>query len=125
MATIHANTPRDALSRLSQMVGMAGLPMSESSVRAQIASAIKLIVQLQRFSDGKRRIVSVSEVVGMERDVILMQELFRFARHGTAAGGEVRGTYTATGVRPSFIEDLTIKGFTITHGFFDPVAEVM
>ncbi len=124
MATIHANTPRDALSRLAQMVGMAGLPMSENSVRAQIASAIKLVVQLQRFSDGKRRIVSVSEVAGMERDVILMQELFRFARHGTAAGGEVRGTYTATGIRPSFIEDLTMKGFTVTQGFFDPVAEV-
>ncbi len=125
MATIHANTPRDALSRLAQMVGMAGLPMSESSVRSQIASAIKLIVQLQRFSDGKRRIVSVSEISGMERDIILMQELFRFVRHGTAEGGEVRGTYTATGIRPSFIEDLTMKGFTVTQGIFDPVSGVI
>ncbi len=124
MATIHANTPRDALSRLSQMVGMAGLPMAESSIRAQITSAIRLIVQLQRFSDGKRRIVSVSEISGMERDVILMQELFRFVRHSTAADGHVRGTYTATGIRPSFIEEIRIKGFTVTQSFFDPVPGV-
>ncbi|MGO9172162.1 MAG: CpaF family protein [Rhodomicrobium sp.] len=121
MATIHANTPRDALSRLSQMVGMAGLPMAESSIRAQITSAIKLIVQLQRFSDGKRRIVSITEISGMERDVILMQELFRFVRHSTAADGQVRGTYTSTGIRPSFIEDLRIKGFSVPQSFFDPV----
>ena len=70
LATIHANSPRDALSRLAQMVGMTGLPMSENSIRAQIASAIRIIVQLQRFSDGKRRVVSIAEVSGMERDVI-------------------------------------------------------
>jgi pilus assembly protein CpaF len=125
MATIHANTPRDALSRLSQMVGMAGLPMAENSIRAQIASAIKLIVQLQRFSDGKRRIVSISEISGMERDVILMQEMFRFVRQGTAAGGDVRGVYTATGIRPSFTEDLRIKGFTVPQNFFDPAPGVL
>ncbi len=121
MATIHANSPRDALSRLSQMVGMAGLAMSENSIRSQIASAIKLIVQLQRFSDGKRRIISISEISGMERDVVLMQELFRFARLGTAVDGEVHGTFTATGIRPSFIEDIRIKGFSVQNGFFDPV----
>jgi pilus assembly protein CpaF len=124
MATIHANSPRDAISRLSQMIGMAGLPMAESSIRAQIASAIKLIVQLQRFSDGKRRIVSVSELSGMDRDVILMQELFRFVRQSTLADGQVQGTFTATGIRPSFIEDLRLKGFSIQHSFFDPVAAV-
>ena len=92
MATIHANSPRDALARLSQMVGMAGLPMSEGSIRAQITSAIRLIVQLQRFSDGNRRIVSISEVSGMERDVILMQELFRFVtrRHRRGRPGARR-----------------------------------
>jgi pilus assembly protein CpaF len=120
MATIHANNPRDALSRLSQMVGMAGLPMSESSIRSQIAAAIKLVVQLQRFSDGKRRVVSISEVSGMEREVVLMQELFRFVRQGTASDGEVRGVYTATGIRPTFMEELKIKGFTIPQNFFDP-----
>ena len=124
MATIHANNPRDALSRLSQMVGMAGLPMSEGSIRSQIASAIRLIVQLQRFGDGKRRIVSISEVSGMEREVILMQELFRFVRHSTASDGQVRGTYTPTGVRPSFIEEIRLKGFNISAMYFDPIVEV-
>ncbi len=119
MATIHANNPRDALSRLAQMVGMAGFPMSEGSIRAQIASAIRLIVQLQRFSDGKRRIVSISEVVGMEREVILMQELFRFVRHGTATDGQVRGTYSSTGIRPTFIEDIKMQGFNVSQSFFD------
>ena len=124
MATIHANNPRDALSRLSQMVGMAGLPMSEGSIRAQVVSAIKLIVQLQRFSDGKRRIVAISEITGMERDVILMQDVFRFVRHGTASDGQVRGIYTATGLRPSFVEDLRIKGLNISNAFFDPTVPV-
>ncbi len=124
LATIHANTPRDALGRLAQMVGMAGLPMSENSIRSQITSAIKLIVQLQRFSDGKRRIVSITEVSGMEREVIQMQELFRFARHGTSADGQVRGVYTATGIRPSFIEDIKIKGFSVPNTFFDPAIAV-
>ncbi|MGO9459359.1 MAG: CpaF family protein [Rhodomicrobium sp.] len=124
MATIHANNPRDALSRLSQMVGMAGLPMSEGSIRSQVVSAIKLIVQLQRFSDGKRRIVAISEISGMERDVILMQDVFRFVRHGTAPDGQVRGTYTATGLRPTFVEDLRLKGLNISNTFFDPTGPV-
>ena len=124
LATIHANTPRDALSRLSQMVGMAGLPMSENSIRTQITSAIKLIVQLQRFSDGKRRIVSITEVSGMEREVIQLQELFRFARQGMAPDGVVRGVYTATGVMPLFADDLKLKGFSIPSSFFDPALAV-
>jgi pilus assembly protein CpaF len=124
MATIHANSARDALSRLSQMVGMAGLAMSENSIRGQIASAIKLIVQLQRFSDGKRRVVSICEISGMERDVILLQELFRFVRQGISPDGQIRGTYTSTGVRPSFIEDMKINGFTVPNAFFDPTTLV-
>ncbi len=124
LATIHANSPRDALGRLSQMVGMAGLPMSENSIRAQITSAIKLIVQLQRFSDGKRRIISITEISGMERDVIQLQELFRFARHGTGPDGQVRGIYTATGVRPLFVEELKIRGFSVPNSFFDPALAV-
>ncbi len=122
MATIHANSPRDALARLSQMVGMAGLPMSEGSIRAQITSAIRLIVQLQRFSDGVRRIVSISEVSGMERDVILMQELFRFVTRGTGADGQVRGVFTATGIRPAFIEELRMKGLAVPQWLFTPAA---
>ncbi len=97
MATIHANTPRDAISRLSQMIGMTGLAMSETSIRTQIASAIRIIVQLQRFSDGKRRAVSIAEITGMERDVIQMQEVFKFVRTGTLSDGQVRGHFAATG----------------------------
>ena len=122
MATIHANSPRDALSRLTQMVGMAGLPMTEASIRSQITSAIRLIVQLQRFSDGVRRIVSVSEVSGMERDVILMQELFRFVTRGTDAAGQVRGVFTATGIRPTFIEEVRVRGLAVPPWLFNPAA---
>ncbi len=120
MVTIHANNPRDALARLTQMVGMAGLNMSETSVRTQIASAISIIIQLQRFSDGRRRIVSVSEVTGIERDVIQMQEIFRFVRTGTTPDGQVRGDFRATGLRPTFMEELQVKGFGFTQDFFDP-----
>ena len=75
MATIHANTPREAVSRLEQMIGMAGLPMSQQSIRSQIAAAIHLIVQLQRLSDGSRRVTSIAEITGMEGDIVQMQEL--------------------------------------------------
>lgn len=120
MATIHANNPRDALARMTQMVGMAGLNMSEASVRTQIASAISIIVQLQRFSDGRRRIVSVTEITGMERDVIQVQEIFRFVRIGTASDGQVRGEFCATGLRPGFMDELLVKGFSFPNEFFDP-----
>jgi pilus assembly protein CpaF len=120
MATIHANNPRDALARMTQMVGMAGLNMSETSVRTQIASAISIIVQLQRFSDGRRRIVSVTEITGIERDIIQMQEIFRFIRLGTSSDGQVRGEFRATGLRPTFMEELHVKGFTFPNDFFDP-----
>jgi pilus assembly protein CpaF len=120
MATIHANSPRDAINRLTQMVGMAGLAMSELSIRAQITSAIRMIVQLQRFSDGRRRIVSISELTGMERDVIQMQEIFKFVRTGTASDGQIKGNYIATGLRPTFMEDLQIKGFSFPPTFFEP-----
>lgn len=120
MTTIHANTPRDAVSRLTQMVGMVGLNMQEASVKAQIASAITVIIQLQRFSDGRRRIVSVAEVTGMEQDVIQMQEIFKFNRQGTTPEGQIRGDYRATGLRPSFMDDLRLKGFSFSNDYFDP-----
>ncbi len=81
MATIHANTPRDAISRLEQMIGMAGLPMTIASIRGQIAAAIRIIVQLQRLSDGKRRVTSIAEITGMEGDIIQMQEIFKLRAH--------------------------------------------
>ncbi len=86
MATVHANTPRDAISRLEQMIGMAGLPMTVSSIRGQIASAIKVIVQLSRLSDGKRRVMSIAEITGLEGDIIQMQEIFKYRPHRHGAG---------------------------------------
>ncbi len=103
MATIHANNPREAISRLEQMVGMAGLPMTIASVRGQIAAAIRMIVQLQRMSDGKRRVTSVAEITGMEGDIVQMQEIFKYVRTGTADDGTVEGHFLATGVRPRFL----------------------
>jgi pilus assembly protein CpaF len=120
MATIHANTPRDAIARLEQMIGMAGLPMTVASIRSQIAAAIQLIVQLQRQSDGKRRVTSIAEVTGLEGDVIQMQEIFKFVRTGTAPDGTVQGHFTATGIRPRFLTHLANQGVKIPGNYFDP-----
>jgi pilus assembly protein CpaF len=120
MATIHANTPRDAVSRLEQMIGMAGLPMTIASVRGQIAAAIRLIVQLQRMSDGKRRVTSIAEITGLEGDILQMQEIFKFVRTGTGDDGTVHGHFQATGVRPRFLGDLVAKGIKIPGSYFDP-----
>jgi pilus assembly protein CpaF len=120
MATIHANTPRDAISRLEQMIGMAGLPMTVSSIRGQIASAIRVIVQLSRLSDGKRRIMSIAEITGLEGDIIQMQEVYRYVRTGTAPDGSVQGYFQATGVRPRFLTDLVAMGIKLPGTNFDP-----
>src|ERR1700716_1936093 len=120
MATIHANTPRDALSRLEQMIGMAGLPMTISSIRGQIAAAIKVIVQLSRLSDGKRRVMSIAEITGLEGDMIQMQEIYKFVRTATLEDGTVEGHFTATGIRPKFLTDLVAKGIKIPGSYFDP-----
>lgn len=120
MTTIHANTTRDALGRLETMIGMAGFPMTIQSLRNQIASAIRMVVQLQRLSDGKRRVVTVSEVTGIEGDVIQMQEIFRYNRTGTAEDGSVQGHFQATGVRPKFLGDLQNRGITVPSAYFDP-----
>src|SRR5262245_7807871 len=120
MATIHANTPRDAISRLEQMIGMAGMPMTIASIRGQIANAIQLIVQLQRQSDGKRKVTSIAEVTGLEGDIIQMQEIFKFVRTGSAPDGTVQGHFQATGVRPRFLSHLTNLGINIPGSFFDP-----
>ena len=120
MATIHANTPRDAISRLEQMIGMAGLPMTVASIRSQIANAIQLIVQLQRQSDGKRKVTSIAEVTGLEGDIIQMQEIFKYVRTGTAPDGTVQGHFQATGVRPRFLAHLANQGIKIPGSYFDP-----
>jgi pilus assembly protein CpaF len=120
MATVHANTPRDALSRLEQMIGMAGLPMTIASIRSQIAAAIRVIVQLSRLSDGKRRVMSIAEITGLEGDIIQMQEIFKFVRTGIAPDGTVQGHFQATGVRPRFLNDLIAMGIKLPGSLFDP-----
>jgi pilus assembly protein CpaF len=120
MATIHANNPREAISRLEQLVGMAGLPMTIASVRGQIAAAVRMIVQLQRMSDGKRRVTSVTEITGMEGDIVQMQEIYKYVRTGTLDDGTVEGHFLATGVRPRFLGDLAARGIKIPANYFDP-----
>ena len=115
MATVHANTPRDALSRLEQMIGMAGLPMTIASIRGQIAAAIRVIVQLSRLSDGKRRVMSIAEITGMEGDIIQMQEIYKFVRTATRDDGTVEGHFQATGIRPRFLDRASLaKGIATT-----------
>jgi pilus assembly protein CpaF len=120
MATIHANNPREAVSRLEQMIGMAGLPMSQTSIRGQISAAVRLIVQLQRMSDGKRRVTSIAEITGMEGDILQMQEIFKFVRVKTDADGAIHGHFEATGVRPRFLAELQAKGVTLPGSYFEP-----
>jgi pilus assembly protein CpaF len=122
MTTIHANTPRDSLARAEQMVGMAGLDIAARSIRQQIAAAIHIVVQVERHEDGKRRVVSISEVVGMQEEVISMQEIYRFRRRGLTPDGGVIGDHVATGVRPKFLEILTARGMDLPSAMFAPQA---
>lgn len=120
MTTIHANTPRDALSRLEQMIGMSGLEISPKAARSQIASAIQVVLQLERLSDGKRRLTSVAEVTGQEGETVLMQEIFRFDRQGIDAQGNVIAELKPTGIRPKFMEYLSARGIELPGHLFDP-----
>jgi pilus assembly protein CpaF len=120
MTTIHANSPRDAVKRLEQMIGMAGMPMTLGSIRSQIASAITLVLQVQRLPDGKRRLTSVSEITGMENEVIQMHEIFRFVRESTDDAGSVHGSFRATGIRPNFLAQLKAYGVELPGNVFDP-----
>jgi pilus assembly protein CpaF len=120
MTTIHANTPRDALKRLEQMVGMAGTTMTTESIRSQIASAITLIIQLQRLPDGKRRAMSVSEITGMDDDVIQVREIYRFVKESTDDKGNILGSFRATGTRPAFLSELKAYGIELPDAYFDP-----
>src|ERR1700726_1880417 len=120
MATVHANTPRDALSRLEQMIGMAGMPMTVASIRGQIAAAVRMFAQLQRLSAGRRCVTSIAEITGLEGDIIQMQEIYKYVRTGTAPDGSVQGHFQATGVRPRFLTDLIAMGIKIPGAYFDP-----
>jgi pilus assembly protein CpaF len=120
MATIHSNTPRDAISRLEQMLGMTGMPMTVQSIRSQIAGAIHLIVQLTRLSDGQRKITSIAEITGMEGDIIQMQEIFKYRRTSMTDEGKIIGHFEATGIRPRFLEHLIAMGVKIPGEYFEP-----
>ena len=120
MTTVHANSPRDAIKRLEQMVSMAGMSISPASIRSQIASAIRLFIQVQRLPDGQRRVVGIGEITGMEGEVVLMQEIFQFVKERTDERGNIYGTFRATGIRPSFLVDLKHMGLDIPQNHFDP-----
>jgi len=120
LATIHANTPRDALARLENMVGMAGVSLTARAIRQQIASAITVVLQASRLADGTRKVVSMQEITGMEGDIISMQEIFRFEQTGIDADGKVQGHFCATGVRPRFADRLRMFGAAVPEDTFDP-----
>jgi pilus assembly protein CpaF len=120
MATIHANSPRDAVSRLENMVTMASPNLPVKALRQQIASAISVIVQIARLSDGQRKVVSLQEITGMEGEVVTMQEIFAFRQTGVGPNGQVEGHFCATGVRPRFQERLRTHGIALDDAIFDP-----
>lgn len=121
MSTIHANSPRDALSRLESMIAMAGVDLPARAARGQIASAVGLVVQVNRMTDGTRRITSISEITGMEGDVVLMQDLFVFKQTGVESeGGRVEGYFAATGVRSRLIDRFVARGIRLPEQIFQP-----
>jgi pilus assembly protein CpaF len=119
LTTIHANTPRDALARLETMVAMASLNLPESAIRRQISSAIDVVVQVSRLSDGTRKVLSLAEITGMEGEVVTMQEIFVFRKRGIRENGEVIGEFMATGVRPKFAEKLLVTGIQLPASMFE------
>ena len=122
MTTIHANSARDSISRLENMVSMAGIEMPIKAIRSQIASAVNLIVQASRLQDGSRRMTSITEITGMEGDVISMQEIFRYERLGLAPDGKIVGRFTATGVRSHYSDRFRQWGYDLPASIYDPIA---
>jgi pilus assembly protein CpaF len=119
LSTLHSNTARDSLARLETMVLLAGMELPERAIREQIASAINVVIHLSRLSDGSRKIVSISEITGMEGNTIVMQDIFRYEKIGIDKDGRVIGEFTPTGVRPWFMEKLKVSGFDIPMHFFE------
>jgi pilus assembly protein CpaF len=119
LTTIHANTPRDALSRLETMVAMSNLNLPENAIRRQIASAVDVVIQVSRMSDGTRKVVCVSEITGMEGDVVTMQDVFVFQKRGIRESGEVVGEFLPTGIRPKFSERLLVSGIQLPMTMFE------
>ncbi len=120
MTTVHANTPRDAVARLESMMSMSGMQMPPKTARAQIGSAISVVIQVARLSDGQRKVLNIYEITGMEGDVVTMQEIFAFRQTGIAADGRVLGHFCATGIRPKFMERLRTCGLSMPDDMFDP-----
>ena len=119
LTTIHANSPRDALARLETMVAMSNLNLPENAIRRQIASAIDVVVQVSRMSDGTRKLVSIAEITGMEGDVVTMQDIFVFRKRGIRDTGEVLGDFIPTGIRPKFSERLLVSGIQLPTTMFE------
>jgi len=124
LTTVHANSPRDAVSRLEVMVSMATANMQLISIRQQIASAVHVFMQASRFSDGSRRVTSITEVTGMEGEVVTLQDIFVFEKRGITPEGRIVGRFAATGIRPKFYEKLLSAGIRLRPDLFDEVAEV-
>src|SRR6185295_19228259 len=119
LTTVHANTPRDALSRLETMVAMSNLSIPDHAIRRQIASAVDVVVQVSRLSDGTRKVISLAEITGMEGDVVTMQDIFVFRKRGIRENGEVLGDFAPTGVRPKFAEKLLVSGIALPIAMFE------
>jgi pilus assembly protein CpaF len=119
LTTIHANSPRDAVARMETMAMMANLNLPEKAVRKQIASAVTLVLQVSRFADGTRRLTHITEITGMEDDVVSMQDVFLFEKHGTSPDGRTLGTFTATGIRPKFADKLKASGVDLPANMFE------
>src|SRR5713226_3993409 len=119
LTTVHSNSPRDAIARMETMAMMANLNLPEKAVRKQIASAVTLVLQVSRFNDGTRRLTHISEITGMEDDVVSMQDVFLFEKQGVSADGRTLGTFTATGIRPKFAEKLTASGINLPANLFE------
>jgi pilus assembly protein CpaF len=120
MTTIHANSPRDALTRLEHMLGMAGLKVESRAMRQQISAALSVVIQVSRLSDGQRKVTSLQEITGLEGDVISMQEIFAFQQTGLAANGAVQGQFVASGIRPKFAQRLSTRGIALSDDLFEP-----
>ena len=123
MTTVHANTARDALSRVEQMIGMSGVDIPARSARAQIATAINVVIQVARLSDGRRKLIGLAELTGMEGDIITMQDIFRFRQTGIGADGVVQGRFEATGIRPRFLDHAMSHGVSLSADLFRPDAK--
>jgi pilus assembly protein CpaF len=120
LTTVHANSPRDALGRIENMVSMTGIKFSINALRSQIASAIDIVLQIGRLEDGKRKLVSLQEISGMEGDIITMSELFTFQREGLDEDGKVLGKLQATGIIPAFHKGLSQRGIDLPIEVFEP-----